>query len=298
MSIFSIRRRIKQLTVLCLCAFLSACAGNSLVLGLLYDRVDTQIINAFEAYATLTEDQQTWLRGEVANFHQWHRTTQLPAYADWLDNSVTPLVQKTEPDVVDVDAMFNDVMGFVDQLNLRFPLNRSPAILRTATDGQILEARAHVDNLVNEASEQRDDRTPEQRMEERVTSVARAFRQIGWQLNDEQRQIVRDTSVQREDQSVEESLEDWDLWYTWMQELFAMMEDRDAPEFVDRIKQHLLLGGKLRETRRPEAYQQDIDRFQAMAVSLLQSMESEQRLAVTERVTRIAEILRELSQQT
>jgi hypothetical protein len=61
-----------------LCALLTACGAIKLT----YNNADSLIYWWLDGYVDFTVDQKVHVKNEMQAFHQWHRKTQLPAFAD------------------------------------------------------------------------------------------------------------------------------------------------------------------------------------------------------------------------
>ena len=289
-------RLVKNTVIILLGIALLACGANGYVIGALYERLDNEIEQSIREYADLAPEQDAWLKKEVAAFHYWHRTTQLPRYADWARTKILPLMKSEIIDRSDVDRLVLEGFAFGDDVNAEFPIFKSPEILRSATPEQLIQARAYVDEIYKEVKERRARRTPERRVERQVDRMTSVFKQLGWRLSAEQLDIMTRHFEGRAVGDDDEG-EDWSLWYEWVQELFVMLERQD--EFVEdgSLKAHLEIYGRLSKERSPEAWQQNLDRFESMIHTLLLSITDKQMLAVEARVLAIADILDELAQK-
>ena len=289
-------RLIKNTVIILLGIALLACGANGYVISALYERLDDEIEKSIREYADLTPEQDTWLKKEVAAFHYWHRTTQLPRYSDWARAKLLPLMKSENIDRSSVDQLVLEGFAFGDDVNAEFPIFKSPEILRSATPEQMIQARAYVDEIYMEVKERRAKRTPERRAERQVERMTSIFKQLGWRLSANQLDMMtihfKGRAVGDDDEG-----EDWSLWYEWVQELFVMLERQD--EFVEdgSLKAHLEIYGRLSKERSPATWQQNLDRFESMMHALLLSITDKQKLAVEMRVLAIADILDELSRK-
>lgn len=78
-------KRVFRNTTLTLaaCLLLTSCSSIQFA----YNRLDWYLLNRADHYLDLNSQQQDFLEIEVEKLHQWHRHTQLPAYANLLDES-------------------------------------------------------------------------------------------------------------------------------------------------------------------------------------------------------------------
>ena len=98
------------------CAF-ALMAGCSLVkLG--YRGADPYTLRWLNRYADLEESQEAWVKERVRDFFAWHRTTQLPDYAQWLLNTAA-LLHKGPVSAAEVLALNADITTRLDTAAMR-----------------------------------------------------------------------------------------------------------------------------------------------------------------------------------
>ena len=72
----------RPLLLLVLCALLTACGAIKLT----YNNADSLVYWWLDGYVDFTVDQKVHAKNEMQAFHQWHRKTQLPAFAEIAHN--------------------------------------------------------------------------------------------------------------------------------------------------------------------------------------------------------------------
>lgn len=65
---------------------------------LAYNQLDTLMYWRLDGYADFTSEQKPRVRASLVQFHQWHRHTQLPAYADLLQRIRPKLAEPMSPE--------------------------------------------------------------------------------------------------------------------------------------------------------------------------------------------------------
>lgn len=63
-----------------------------------YNQLDTLLYWRLDSYADFTHEQASRVHDSLAQFHQWHRRTQLPAYADLLQGIRPRLAEAISPE--------------------------------------------------------------------------------------------------------------------------------------------------------------------------------------------------------
>lgn len=89
-----LRRCLRMAAVLALFAsFIGGC--SSVRFG--YDNADTLLVYRLDSYVDLTSAQSRLVRDKVHGLFAWHRATQLPAYADFIDAAGRRLDDRVTP---------------------------------------------------------------------------------------------------------------------------------------------------------------------------------------------------------
>ena len=94
--------------LLLLAALLPACT----VVKVAYNQLDTLLYWRLDGYADFTREQAPRVQESLAQFHQWHRRTQLPAYAELLQRLRPKLAGSISPE--QACSMFDQVRGAAD----------------------------------------------------------------------------------------------------------------------------------------------------------------------------------------
>ena len=82
-------RNLRFLVLVLLLTLLSACSA----VRLSYDNADWLLARMAASYVDLDRDQVRALKAELAQFHHWHRSEELPRYAELLDEAARRLEQ-------------------------------------------------------------------------------------------------------------------------------------------------------------------------------------------------------------
>lgn len=98
-SLYAFPTRIARLGfALTLVLALGALAGCSAV-KLAYNQADTLLFWRLDSYVDVSSEQAPRVRASLAEYHHWHRRTQLPVYADLLRRIGPLLAQPITPEV-------------------------------------------------------------------------------------------------------------------------------------------------------------------------------------------------------
>ena len=102
------RTRLIALLLPLLAVLLSACT----MVKLAYNQLDTLLYWRLDAYVAFTREQTPRVHASLAQFQQWHRHTQLPAYADLLQRIRPRLAESISPE--QACTVFDQVRSVVD----------------------------------------------------------------------------------------------------------------------------------------------------------------------------------------
>ncbi len=137
---------LRLLTLLVTLVLIAGCTMKAT-----YNRLDWIAAKYLGSYVELTPEQQKVLRGQLAESLEWHRTTQLPAYAEWLVR-----LQQDMPASLSVDQ--------VDKYGLELSVFWSSLMMRLADDLAVLlprltaeQRQAIFSRLEREQADQKDE---------------------------------------------------------------------------------------------------------------------------------------------
>ncbi|MBL3557388.1 MULTISPECIES: DUF6279 family lipoprotein [Marinobacter] len=240
---------------------LAGCSSTKLA----YRYADWGIVWWVDDYIPMTSEQESRLERDIRNLRQWHCSTELPQYSQWLT--------RLKSDVRSGELDESTVAWHQEKLFSFFPplMDRAkPAAVRllgSLTDDQVRQLAANMKDTQQELEDELLADNPEQtRVARAERTTERIERWLG-PLNDSQRETVGRWSEARGKQT--------EIWLegrrNWQQALLDSLEERDSDGFSDRIS--YLIDNN--EEVRGERYQQ---------------MMAESRTA-------IAELMRDLLQQ-
>ncbi len=214
-------KRCAIVLILVTVLLVSACSSTRMA----YRYADWGIVWWVEDYITLTDNQKTELSQSIDSFRQWHCSSELPRYADWLSNLESDL---SNPPLNDQDMARwqSEIFLALDRLMVEVtPI--ATALLTTLTDEQIDELTRNM--AANQAEKEQEFLDPdpaisEQQREQRI--VERVEHWLG-DLNDEQKVTIAAWNQTRGNQT--------DIWLDgrarWQQALLEVLEERRSEGF-------------------------------------------------------------------
>jgi hypothetical protein len=172
--------------IVTLSVLLGGCASR-----LSYQVIDIWLAWSADDYVSLTSRQETLLDQRVDALVEWHRTTQLPRYIDWLRTFRERVKQPMSGE--DFAAEFNYLNGFVDDVIKRV----EPDILdlvATLSDQQLEELKKNLLRQNDETLAEYRDMMPAKRQRQREDSASSNVQRWIGKLNRQERVLVRNWS--------------------------------------------------------------------------------------------------------
>lgn len=173
-----------------LAVFLAAC--STIRVG--YNNADTVLLHSLGRYVTLTDEQQTMVRQQVGTLMAWHRATQLPDYAAFVQRTLASLDGSVTPaEVLEFNAGLNARLVTLGER----AAPDAAALALSLSPAQIdqLERKLIDDNVKARKESAKEVR---QAVDERAKKYAeRAEFWLG-RVSDEQRRLIRASLAERE----------------------------------------------------------------------------------------------------
>ncbi|NQD92760.1 hypothetical protein HP532_08880 [Pseudomonas sp. CrR25] len=273
---------------------LAVLLGLALLLGactrldLAYRNLDWLVPWRLNRYLHLDREQQAWLRPRLQAHLDWHCSSELPRYLDWLDRTDTLLAQ-AQPDAVQLATQ----LAAVDEALKRIAVQITPTaveLLQSLTPHQVAELHRvleednrelHVDFLEPPLAVQIVERA--ERLEERLRPW------LG-RLNDDQRARIGQWAARLGEQNR--------LWLDnrlrWQAAFRTALEARRSADFPIRLSHLLQAHETFYDTDYRATYQRSRQALAELLSDLLASADASQR----ERLTRhLHELRRDLAEQ-
>jgi class 3 adenylate cyclase len=207
------------LTICCLVSLGSGCSVK-----MMYNNADRFARWAVNDYIKMDDAQEAYFTAEVDAIHYWHRTEELPLYADYLDS--LPGAIDDGVDEADIQGTFDTFYSWWESLEAK-AMPMMVDMLLSLSDEQVerLPERLAKDN--EEFSEDERDRPLEEVQAEWMKSYSDAMARFSGRLTKEQKAYLSAQSVRYVPQ--------FELWadyrQRWQQDLVALLiEGREDPE--------------------------------------------------------------------
>ena len=236
------------------------------------------------------DEQKAAFEQRLGTYHVWHRQSELPLYAD--------LMQQLAASISQGGTEAPDVQQWMNEAELRslkvrecHPINFSLDLMKSLTDEQVEDIEVRFYEEEQEDRERYGSRTPEERIERRIRNMVKWAGRIDLDITPTQRAMLL-TALKQQISLREESRE---LYDEWDSQFFTLLEQHDNPDFDANMSAHLSSRWGMLENAYPEQWQTNRDLWKNTAVRVLDSMSDEQRTTASRWLEKMASTLQAIS---
>lgn len=271
------------LLLLSLSLLITACSR----LGLAYSNLDWLVPWRLNNYLNLDSQQQAWLKPRVQKHLQWHCSSELPRYIDWLHRTESILAQP-QPDSTQLLQQFTEFDAALERISVEITPT-AVALLQGLSEQQVSEFYAALDeDNVEDRQDFLDPPLATQISERRERMQERLQPWLG-RLNSMQTEHITGWANNLAEQN-RLWLENRQRWQTQLRKAVA---ERDSADFTERVSRLL----QQRESVYSDEYRASYNRSrQALAVLfslLLSSSDEAQRERLNHRLRDLRQDLNE-----
>lgn len=213
---------------------LAALVLGGCVLRVAYNQLEWLSVWYVEDYFDLTEPQEKVVAGLIRRDLAWHRETQLPRYAELLEQLRAQAGEPVSPKFV--AARYQDIIQLWDAL-LRQLGPGAAELLQMLSDEQVREFFEELADKNADLAEDYSGTTVEERRQKQSREIVRAFRRFIGPLNRSQQELVAERTAAMNDVTGQ--------WLsrreTWQSALRTLLEQRrQDPAFAAALADLLL----------------------------------------------------------
>ncbi|WP_422909877.1 DUF6279 family lipoprotein [Pseudomonas sp. MAC6] len=272
------------LLLLCLSLLISACSRA----GLAYRNLDWLVPWRLNDYLNLDSQQKAWLKPRLQTHLQWHCSTELPRYIDWLHTTESILAQP-QPD----SAQLLEQFAQFDAALKRIGIEITPTaieLLQGLSEQQVRELYAAMDEDNLEDRQDFLDPPLATQLSERQTRMQERLRPWLGRLNTAQTEHIATWANSLGEQNR--------LWLEnrqlWQAELRKVVAERDSADFAERLTPLL----QQRERFYSDEYRASYGRSRQALATLFSQLLSSSDEAQRERLShRLRDLRRDLAEQ-
>jgi hypothetical protein len=277
-----------------LALFASSCTNSKLIISPLYNQLDNRMRSSFNKLGDFSNSQKAYFDQRVGTFHVWHRQSELPRYAELLDNIRATIATPGNANPDEVMSWLETAESFTRAVRECHPVNYSFDLMKSLTDDQIDSIDRHFENERQKHLKERAKRTHEERIAYRADNITRWASRVGLDFNDEQRKLLRETLTRQISlRNQYNHLSD-----IWRLQLFAYAHDQKAPDYDAKMAAHLGELWTLLEKAHPDEWQSNRELWRGFAVRFMESLTNDQRRSSAKWIGKMSRTLKSISRDT
>ena len=272
------------LAVLVISMFASGCT-----IKLAYNFLDWGLYWELKDYVKFNRDQRLLVKDEIAKLIDWHRSDELPQYANQLEKLSTGL--KSGMTVEQLEQSYDNLRDSWQRIVVK-TLPAAVDIISNLNDQQIND---FFDMLIEKEGDDAKDiksGTSARTLEEREAYVSEKMVDVIGKLNEEQKTLIAQWA-QRMEPTKEFSLVQAIKWRTRMQAAAAQRQD------IQQLEKNLMVLFANPDQLRPPSYRRVIEKNKHLVMQLLfdlnQTLTTQQRSKLVKKLNGFIEDFRELS---
>ncbi|ASJ75393.1 DUF6279 family lipoprotein [Granulosicoccus antarcticus] len=280
------------ISALALLLMLASCTNSKLLVTPFYNKLDDKILAEFNKLADFNKAQSAVFEQAVGTFHVWHRQSELPQYAQLLQDIARTI---TEPEATTDKAVtqwVNTAETLSRSVRECYPINFMAGTAKTLTDKQINSIESYIQNEQREDRQRHESLSAEERMDRRVKNADKWADRIDLKLTQQQRDALRD-SFSRQISLRKQYL---DLLETWNQQLFAIARNQQDKNYEAKIQAHIAKRWTLLETNHADESRSNRQLFRETVQEFVHSLDAQQRRSVSRWVGKMGSTLQAVSQ--
>jgi len=273
---------------------LIGCTNSKLIISPLYNRLDNQARDRFNELGDFDADQKAAFEQAIGTFHVWHRQNEMPQYASLIQEFASSIKTPGQTSREDVNAWADRIEGFAKSARECHPANFMVDSLQTLSDEQVALIEEHFEEEREENRERRKNRTREGRIERRLENTVKWAGRIGWDFTQVQKDIVR-AGLVKQPSMREKNVA---LMGDWTDTLFVLAKNQESPSYKQDMSSHIDKLWTLVEKTHPDEWHEIRDIWKNTSFTLITSMSTAQRNAVSQWMAKMGRTVNSISKDT
>lgn len=250
------RAKILPLVLLSLLAI--SCTNSEWLLSVIYNRFDNRIYSDAADYADFNADQLGEIKTVVEQFHHWHRTTQLPKYAELLETVSERVRSDQGINENDIAIWAKQVEAFVAENAACHPMLSGIDIMIGLSDSQVEQIRENALQERREHFERFNKVDVDERFEKRYKRSLIWLKRFKFDISGQDKQFLRE--IMRQEPKLREA--SFELWANWDSRFYELLLSRHDAAFASRMKAHIAWLHDMTEQSYPQDVQLSRDLWQ------------------------------------
>ncbi|MEZ5582893.1 MAG: DUF6279 family lipoprotein [Candidatus Competibacteraceae bacterium] len=255
-----------------------------------YNRLDWLIPWHVESYMSLSDEQQQWLEQSLTQHLRWHRTTQLPTYAHWLQTLSTDWQDGL--DMTELNAHQAILEGYWQALVQQVTPDTAQ-LLALASDEQIADLFETLEEKNREYYDEYAALPPQQLRPKYAQFATKEFARWLDQLTPEQQALITQWS-ERMELTADDRLRYRRQWQAGLQPLLKQRHDSDV--FAAELGRFFQASGFNRPTHYQTKLEHNRAAFKELILNIDATLTPQQKSHLLKRLAGLAEDFQQLAQ--
>lgn len=228
-------RYAKYLTLFFLCLFCVSCINSKWLLSIFYNRLDNKVLSEVTAYADFNKEQTQEIKDRAKRFHHWHRTTQLPRYAEFIQTVAKEITSEQGLDFSQIEFWAKEIEQMVADTNNCHPMMFSFGLMKSLDDTQVGQVKERMIEQYTERRERYNGQSQEERKSKRLKKTLAWLKRFKFDLDAEELTLLNDSFASQMDLSEQA----FSLWKDWDDHFYELLLSRGEQSFEGNARAHI-----------------------------------------------------------
>jgi len=282
---------LKLLATLLAAVLLVGCTNSKLIIGPLYNRMDDQMRSEFNKLGKFNEEQKLAFEQAVGTFHVWHRQSEMPLYADLIQEFAASIATEGATTQEDIKRWAQRIEQYSQNARQCHPANYLFSLIQSLSDQQINFIERRFRNERKRNREKYAKRTKDERIERRLKNIVKWSGRLGLELRADQKAILRE-SFRRQISLRDEY---YALSDAWNRKLFVLARDQQNPDYQEVMADHVSTLWNLMERNHPEQWKEIRELWRNTSYVLIESLSDSQRSLSSRWLNKMGRTVRAIS---
>lgn len=237
------------------CILLATACTGPMVIGSIYNGASKRISKEMRDYAKFNNAQKKMIDSSFAQYHQWHRTTQLPLYSDFLRDIATQLDSEIKITPATVTQWIKQASEMSMAIRHCNPLNDSNKFWATLSDDQTRQIKQKTADVHTLRVQKYKSETATERSARRHKEILTWSKRAGLKFNSLQSDLLTNTLAQQISLGGQRLL----VWQQWTDQFNNLLTTRNNDNFTIRMNNHVHKLWTLTQANYPNEWQTSTD---------------------------------------
>jgi len=285
------RNRFVLMLFISQCVWLAACTNSTFVHKRLYNHMDDHIVADVNRIVGLNDAQKKGISKTAQQFQLWHRTTQLPLYADIMQTVSIALESETNIKTEEIALWIDEVTHHINTAQNCLPLTNLEPVMLTLSQNQLSELIQNVNEKHSLAKQKRSKFSVAELNEKRFLGIKKWFSRAGLTLSTSQKNAIKHQLNSIENPPATYHL----LFDQWMVDFLAELQQSAQTRQFDTLWRQVNRLWTLRQDNYPELHSANQNKLIQAVAEFVESMSVEQRNIASRWLANLSRSVRSIS---